>query len=157
MTASMILVLRIVLVVLLYSFLAWSLYTQWRELQIQGNWANLQRIPPIILSIQSANQKTGLLYFQQSEITIGRSPSCQCQLSDDTVSSQHARLSFHHGNWWLEDLNSRNGTYLNDETLQEPAVVFPGDSFRCGDTRMIFTPSGISMEQGEGKSMTKPT
>jgi pSer/pThr/pTyr-binding forkhead associated (FHA) protein len=50
------------------------------------------------------------------------------------MSAHHARLVHHHGQWWLEDLNSTNGTYLNSEKLTTSAVIITGDEFKCGNT-----------------------
>jgi len=41
---------------------------------------------------------------------------------------------FHHGQWWLEDMNSTNGTQLNREKLGTAAVIITGDEFKCGNT-----------------------
>jgi pSer/pThr/pTyr-binding forkhead associated (FHA) protein len=48
-------------------------------------------------------------------------------------------LSYHHNQWWLEDLGSTNGTLLNQEKLTIPTVVISGDEFRCGETRFTIT------------------
>jgi len=39
------------------------------------------------------------------DVLIGRDIACNCCLDDLTVSAQHARLSYHHGQWWVEDCN----------------------------------------------------
>jgi pSer/pThr/pTyr-binding forkhead associated (FHA) protein len=48
------------------------------------------------------------------------------------VSARHARLTFHHHQWWVDDLQSTNGTKLNDEPLRIPTVVANGDTIKCG-------------------------
>ncbi len=63
---------------------------------------------------------------------IGRSPNSDYPIANETVSARHARLSYHHNQWWVEDLNSTNGTYLNDERLTFPTVIISGDDLRCG-------------------------
>ena len=65
---------------------------------------------------------------------IGRDTHCDLSVLDEALSSHHARITFHHGQWWLEDLNSRNGTLLNREKLNTPAVIITGDQFKCGNT-----------------------
>jgi pSer/pThr/pTyr-binding forkhead associated (FHA) protein len=60
-------------------------------------------------------------------------------LEDAAASARHARLSYHHNQWWLEDLGSTNGTLLNQEKLALPTVVISGDEFRCGETRFTIT------------------
>jgi pSer/pThr/pTyr-binding forkhead associated (FHA) protein len=53
---------------------------------------------------------------------------------DEAMSAHHARVTFHHSQWWLEDLNSTNGILLNQQKLTTPAVVISGDEFKCGNT-----------------------
>jgi pSer/pThr/pTyr-binding forkhead associated (FHA) protein len=62
---------------------------------------------------------------------------CDIPLPDETVSARHARLTYHHGQWWLEDLGSTNGTHLNDELLSVPTVLTSGDEIRCGNSRLV--------------------
>jgi len=48
------------------------------------------------------------------------------------VSAYHARISHQGGQWWLEDLGSRNGTHLNEIPVEQPLVVIFGDRIRVG-------------------------
>jgi pSer/pThr/pTyr-binding forkhead associated (FHA) protein len=72
-------------------------------------------------------------------VIIGREAVCDCRLDDPTVSNRHARLSYHHSQWWVEDLRSRNGTFLNGEPVQEPVVIIGGDNLRCGQVSIDVT------------------
>ncbi len=54
---------------------------------------------------------------EKPEITIGRSPNTDIQIDNLTVSKQHARLIEQKDQYALEDLNSTNGTFLNDEKI----------------------------------------
>jgi pSer/pThr/pTyr-binding forkhead associated (FHA) protein len=89
--------------------------------------------------------------FSQPEIMIGRDPGCDLSMLDEALSAHHARLAHHHGQWWLEDLNSTNGTILNREKLTTPAVVITGDEFKCGNT--VFD---IQVEDSAGFSPAQP-
>ncbi|MEW6406714.1 MAG: FHA domain-containing protein, partial [Chloroflexota bacterium] len=53
-------------------------------------------------------------------------------------STHHARLSFSRGQWWVEDLESTNGTLLNQELVTAPTVVTPGDQLRCGEATLTI-------------------
>ena len=69
---------------------------------------------------------------------IGRS-SESLPLTDTTVSRRHAELTPDDGRWYLRDLESSNGTYVNGERIsKEPVELSPGDQIRCGSTLMIF-------------------
>lgn len=68
--------------------------------------------------------------------TIGRAPECELRLDDTYASQQHARLFGKNGAWYIEDLGSTNGTFVNDQRLAAPALVRPGDRIRVGTTVM---------------------
>jgi pSer/pThr/pTyr-binding forkhead associated (FHA) protein len=74
--------------------------------------------------------------FQKSEIFIGREQSSTLPIHDETVSGRHARLVFRHNQWWVEDLKSTNGTFLNDEPVHMMTVLVSGDEIRIGQTVM---------------------
>ena len=71
-----------------------------------------------------------------SPIIIGRSPSSTLVLEDEYASSQHARLTPADGQWWIEDLGSRNGTFVDDERLTSPRELNVGDIVRIGQTTL---------------------
>ncbi|RRC95416.1 FHA domain-containing protein FhaB/FipA [Schaalia canis] len=77
-----------------------------------------------------------ILPLSNSPITIGRSPSSSLVLEDEYASSRHARLSPGEGGWWIEDLGSRNGTFVDDERLTEPRPLAPGTTVRIGQTTL---------------------
>ena len=134
MIATTVLILRLALAVALYAFLGWALWTLLRELKQQGETLALQKTPGISLSIFVEHGKESLRRFSQPQVMIGRDPNCDLAMMDEALSAHHARLTYHHGQWWLEDFGSTNGTFLNHERLTVPAVVIPGDIFKCGNT-----------------------
>lgn len=132
MSAPFVLALRVLLAMSLYAFLGWTLLTSWRELRSQGTLLAARKIPGISLNVQIGGQPPTQHYFTQAEILLGRDSHCDIPLPDDTVSVRHARLSHHHGQWWLEDLGSTNGTRLNKDKVSIPTVVINGDQVDCG-------------------------
>jgi len=130
-SAIILLVLRILLAVFLYGFLGFALYTMWRDMKQQGQLlAARQPLPLTITSLSydlAPSQR-----FTRPEIILGRDPTCDFPLNDQTVSSRHARLSFHQNQWWLEDMDSTNGTHLNGETVTAPVVITHGDELQLG-------------------------
>ena len=97
------LVLRIALVVALYAFVGWALWLLWKDLRQQRKVINGPQAPAINLEIRAgdAPQKQT---FTIAKVTIGRDPNCEFQVQSETVSVRHAKLTYHHGQWWLEDL-----------------------------------------------------
>lgn len=76
--------------------------------------------------------------------SIGRASTNTVVLEDDYVSNEHALLMLRGQQWWLEDLNSRNGTLLNGAPLTEATVVSPGDVIVIGNTQLRVEPSAAS-------------
>ena len=77
-----------------------------------------------------------ILPLGNSPITIGRSLSSSLVLEDEYASSRHARLSPGEDAWWIEDLGSRNGTFVDDERLSEPRPLTTGTIVRIGQTTL---------------------
>lgn len=135
MSGIVVLILRILLVALLFSFLGWALFTIWRDLRIQSQLLSSPHIPPLeILQPEVENAQS----FTIPEVIIGRSDHSNFPIANETVSARHARLSYHHKQWWVEDMNSTNGTYLNDERLSVPTVIVEGDELRCGQVSLLI-------------------
>jgi pSer/pThr/pTyr-binding forkhead associated (FHA) protein len=67
-------------------------------------------------------------------VVIGRSADADIILDDQQVSRQHARVTAHNGSAVVEDLQSANGTYINQAELHGPARLDPGDELLIGVT-----------------------
>lgn len=82
------------------------------------------------------NMTTGERYVLNSpNISLGRHPDNQIILPDDGyASSNHARIYYDQGQWLVEDLNSSNGTKVNDELISTPKPLCPYDVVRVGRT-----------------------
>jgi len=66
------------------------------------------------------------------ETLIGRDAGCHVTIPDGSVSHKHARVYHSDGEWYVEDLGSTNGTYVNDRPLTRPVVLRPGDVVGIG-------------------------
>ena len=140
------LVLRFALALALYIFLGWSLFNLWHDLKQQGEILASQKRPGINIVALLVNGREIRNHFFQAEITIGRDPNCDLPIMDEAISAHHARVSYHHSQWWLEDLNSTNGTFMGKSKVAIPTVLIPGDQFKCGGTE--FT---VQMEVTDDK------
>lgn len=67
-------------------------------------------------------------------LSIGRSKEADVQIDDRYASSLHARVFSRDGRFYVEDMNSTNGTLLNGATLQGEAELIDGDAVQIGDT-----------------------
>jgi hypothetical protein len=70
----------------------------------------------------------------EQAILIGRADDSTLVLTDDFASSRHARLTNRGGQWYVEDLGSTNGTYLDQQRVQGPLLVATGQPIRIGQT-----------------------
>jgi len=71
-------------------------------------------------------------------LSIGRSPEADVRIDDRYASGVHARIFGREGRTWIEDMNSTNGTLVNDATLKGEAELIDGDVVRIGDTEFRY-------------------
>ena len=75
-----------------------------------------------------------------TSITIGRDQNCTLVLNDSYASSHHARVVPKDGSWWLEDLNSTNGTTLAGRPVHGAVELPVGVPVRIGQTTLELRP-----------------
>ena len=76
-----------------------------------------------------------------TDFTAGRQGSLA--VGDDHASNHHARFQYAHGNWWVEDLSSTNGTWLNGRRMFNAQRLKKGDKIRIGRTTIqVVSPGG---------------
>jgi pSer/pThr/pTyr-binding forkhead associated (FHA) protein len=138
------LALRIGLALILYGFLVWAFSTLWRDLSRRSQALAVRKIPEIRLDL-AASPGDGEHRFERPQVTLGRNPACELVIDDDTVSGQHARLVYRNNQWWIDDLNSTNGTFLNGQRVSTLIVLTSGDSLRLGQIDLAVT-----IEAGDG-------
>ena len=81
----------------------------------------------------------GQTYDLGEELTLGRAGGCQVTIDDTYVSQLHARLFQKDGQFFLEDLGSTNGTYLNRKKVTAPTAIRKGDRLQVGKTVLEMT------------------
>jgi serine/threonine protein kinase len=90
------------------------------------------------LSIQNGMMAGRSYRFHQDVTTIGRTNGNDLVISGRTVSRRHARLWFAEGRWYLEDLQSVNGTLVNNVRIYNPVALNDGDVINFGDEIVVF-------------------
>lgn len=86
-------------------------------------------------------------------VLIGRG-STQIPLTDQTISRRHAELQMRDDAWYLHDLNSANGSYVNGVRIQKPTKLKHGDQIRVGSTLMAYT-GDESLQQFSGANIPR--
>jgi predicted RNA-binding Zn-ribbon protein involved in translation (DUF1610 family) len=90
------------------------------------------------LIVRSGGGRSGETFHPEGErTTIGRSPDCEIFLDDVTVSRKHAVLVRRDGGFFVEDLGSLNGTFLNRRRI-EAGELADGDELQIGKYRLTF-------------------
>ena len=87
---------------------------------------------------RAPGHQPGMIYDLDGDLVLGRGERAEIRLEDPFASAQHARI-YEQGNAVvIEDLHSTNGTYLNEELLQAPRPLHPGDRVRIGESEFAF-------------------
>lgn len=140
--AEVLLALRALLALALYAFLAAVVVVLWRDLR----WARRQAESFPAAQLRALERPAPPAPFLlREENTLGRAADNFISVDDETVSGYHARLSFLGGQWWLEDLGSRNGTRVNELVVDQPLVVTYGDVIVLGRVRLALEPAALAI------------
>ncbi len=90
------------------------------------------------LLIQNGPMAGRAYRFHQDVTTIGRTNGNDLVISGRAVSRRHARLWFAEGRWYLEDLQSANGTFVNNVRVYQAVALNDGDIIKFGDETIVF-------------------
>ncbi len=136
MNAILVFLFRLVLVIFSYIFLAWIVYTVFADLKNNITIRKEKNIPPIILISQIEDEKL-TKRFRQAEIILGRDPTADFPLKDETISLRHCKISYHNKQWWVEDLASTNGTSLNNDPIKRETILTNDDQLLLGKLEVL--------------------
>ena len=81
----------------------------------------------------------GRAALTDGDYVLGRDPDLELFLDADDVSRRHARITVAGTEATIEDLNSKNGTFVSDRRLDSVRQLVAGDSIRIGSVRLMFT------------------
>ena len=70
---------------------------------------------------------------------VGRHPDSEVMLDDAFVSAHHAQFTLEDDGWWVVDLNTKNGTFVNGKAITIPTRLNAGDLLRFGRVRANFS------------------
>lgn len=108
-----------------------------KEVSMDGN-AYLK----LINRIDSLPYKMKEHYLIQDELTIGRSSDNNVSIKDPFVSKKHLKIVQDEGDYYLEDLSSANGTYLNEDRVEDVVKLESGDILKVGNIEFLFVNRG---------------
>jgi hypothetical protein len=130
---------RVALILLLYGFLAALFWMLWQDVRAaaresESRTRRFGRL--VVLDSALSTLPAGTTFPLMPVTSLGRAPTNTATLPDDTASLEHALLHLRDGQWWLEDLDSRNGTRLNGEKITQPIPIVPGDVIGVGRVQL---------------------
>ncbi len=136
------LLLKWFLLCLLYIFLIVALFVIYKDLkkipEAAAKKESGKEARSKLIVLESPGEKTGEAFFIDGHALIGRTPECDIKISDNSVSHQHARISGSRRAFKLEDLGSKNGTFLNHRKMTQPVLLRQGDLIKVGKTTLEF-------------------
>lgn len=135
-------ILRLLFIVLLYLFLMQVVIAITRDLRktAAASESLENKAPPvvghlIVVDSGPSNILPGTRFDLSPQTTIGRGPTNTIQLVDNFISSEHTRLWFRKGLWYVQDSGSTNGTYVNNQPAREALAARFGDIVQVGFIR----------------------
>lgn len=135
-----VLALRVALIVGLYLFVSVVLIVVWRDSHATdgaaepSERASAARL--VVVDPAASGLALGVEFTLASSGTIGRGAPSTIMIPDAAVSARHGRVAFRHGGWWVEDLQSANGTYVNGNRVEAPTPLEDGDELEVAQVRL---------------------
>ncbi len=138
-TGAAVLALRIVVVLALYLFVLAVFRRLRSELvsasHVESDSEDIDDAPEDwieVVDCEDAPDLAGKLYPLAAISSIGREQGNTVTIPDPRISGRHARIEWQAGRWWVEDLSSANGTFLNGRAISEPTAAGYNDTLRVG-------------------------
>lgn len=94
-------------------------------------------VRPARLRVIGGPQAGEVFIVTRDNVLVGRSASSSIRIMDPYVSRQHCRLRYAQGTWFVQDMNSRSGTFVNERRVSATALR-KGDIIRVGQTQLLF-------------------
>lgn len=126
----------IAFMVLLYVIIFYALKIMYKDVKTGGKkrqgTAKKNYGIEVLKAGENSNLEEGTMLLLRGPITIGRKEGNTVQLTDQYASGNHARLIVKNNEVYIEDLNSTNGVFVNEEKIDQRAKLRPNDKIRIG-------------------------
>jgi predicted component of type VI protein secretion system len=106
------------------------------------------------LVVQAGAQCGQVYKIEKDSLTIGRGASNDITFADPAMSRVHCEIRLEGDDYVVEDRHSANGTFVNDEQIELPFLLRPGDTIRLGQTVLLFQEEGVEETTAAGAGAT---
>jgi len=113
--------------------------------------SELEPAPADGLTLRLEGERGSTFQVAKSGATIGRGPESTIQLADLSVSRKHARITYKQGAYWLSDLGSMGGTWIDGTKLAAPRRVATGQTIDIGLCRLVVVAAAEGEKTGAAK------
>ena len=136
----------IVFIILLYVIIYYALKIMYKDVKTGGksrnNSSGIRYGIEVIQTGVNSTLEQGSVVPIRGIITLGRKPENTIVLSEPFVSGNHAKIYAKNNNLYVEDLNSTNGVYVNNERIQEKYKLVADDEVKIGSAIFKVLKSG---------------
>jgi len=128
-------VIRILFLFLLYLFLYRVVRTLLRDLRAASREPTTTLGRLVVVASPGAEPATGHVFALDAITTLGRDVNNSIVVEDPFASAEHAVLTYRGSAWYVEDLGSTNGSYVNGHPVDGVATIGFGDELQVGQVR----------------------
>lgn len=146
--ANTLLIFRLAFLAVLYLFLVIVARAAWQSLRTPAGRDETPTREFIVLDPARSRWRKGERILVPSGASVGRDAGNTVVVDEDTVSAQHAVLRRENGRWWIEDLASTNGTFINKQRIEGRRPLADGDEVHFGRVAVRFGAAGGSARGG---------
>lgn len=129
-------VLRLLFLAMLYAFLWMVVRALVRDLRAAAREPTLALGRLVVVASPSGEPPAGAAFSLDAITSLGRDVNNSIVLDDEFASATHAALTYRGRAWYVEDLGSTNGTFVNGNPVDELSPVAFGDEIQIGQVRL---------------------
>ncbi len=133
-------ILRFALAGALYVFFGVLVWLWWRsERQAGASPSTQSEAALVVVDAGHTTLRAEQVFTVGAVCAIGRAPTADVVIGDDGASLEHAVIHHREGRWWIEDLASKNGTWVNRALLERACPLRAGDMIAIASVTLRFT------------------
>ena len=129
-------VLRLIFLAMLYAFLWMVVRALVRDLRAAAREPTTELGRLVVVASPSGEPAAGAAFGLDAITSLGRDVNNSIVLDDEFVSTTHAALTYRGRAWYVEDLGSTNGTFVNGSQVDGLAPIAFGDEIQVGQVRL---------------------